>query len=147
LVAGDYTKSKPGRHKDGKRLKDRRVRVISRKDEFSQVMRDLNPQLNIFVPDKVTGEADKQIQVDMDFKSMKDFHPDQITENVPVLRKLLNAREQLNALKLAAIDDPDKVDAINALLTSKQYGDLVDGLLGKLGPSVDDASASQKEEK
>ncbi|MCI0515809.1 type VI secretion system contractile sheath small subunit [candidate division KSB1 bacterium] len=147
LVTGDYSKSKLGKHKDGKRLKDRKLRVISNKEGFGQVMRDLNPQLNIFVPDKISGEADKQLKMEMGFKSMKDFHPDQLTENVPALKKLLSAREALNNLKLAVVDDPDKIDVLNDLLTSDQYSQLVDGLLSKLGPATDtDSSAPQKKE-
>jgi type VI secretion system protein ImpB len=135
LVAGDYSKSKMGKHKDGKRFKDRNVRVISNKGGFAQVMRDLNPQLSIYVPDKISGEADKQIKLDMSFKNMKDFHPDQITENVPALKKLIDAREGLNKLKLAVVNDPDKTDILNDFLTLKKedYAKGVDALMNKLG--------------
>lgn len=145
LVTGDYSKSKMGKHKDGKRLKDRKVKVISNKGGFGKVMRDLNPQLKVFVDDKISGEKDKQIPIDMSFKSMKDFHPDQIAENVPALKKLLEARERLNNLKLAVANDPEKVDILNEFLTNKEYPKGVDELMNKLGPTEE--TESSKEEK
>ena len=63
LVTGDYSKSKMGSHKDGKKLKDRKVRVISKKGDFSNVLRDLNPQLKINVDDKISGEEDKKFRL------------------------------------------------------------------------------------
>lgn len=148
LVTGDYSKSKMGSHKDGKRLKDRKVRVISRKDDFAKVLRDLNPKLKINVDDKISGEEDKNIPIEMDFKNMKDFHPDQIAENVPVLKKLLDARDRLNRLKMAVVNDPEIGDTLNDFITSKDYGSKgVDALLGKLGPAEDEAVEEEKKEK
>lgn len=137
LSTGDYSKSKAGKHKDGKRLKDRKVRVISNKEGFGHVMRELNPKLSIFVADKLSEEADKQMKIDMSFKSMKDFHPDQITENVPVFKKLMTAREALNKLKLAVINDPEKAEYLNEFLTSKDYSKGVDALMSKWSPAED----------
>ena len=148
LVTGDYSRSKMGSHKDGKKLKDRKVRVISRKDDFSKVLRDLNPHLKINVEDKISGEADKKIPIEMDFKNMKDFHPDQIAENVPALKKLLDARDRLNRLKMAVVNDPDIGDTLNDFITNKDYSKKgVDALLGKLGPAEEEAEAEKEEKK
>jgi type VI secretion system protein ImpB len=147
LVTGDYSKSKMGSHKDGKKLKDRRVRVIGKKDDFNKTLRDLNPQLKINVDDKISGEKDKKIPLEISVKNMKDFHPDQIAENVPALKKLLDARDRLNRLKMAVINDPDIGDSLNEFITSKDYGSKgVDALIGKLGPLEDEPEEDKKEE-
>jgi type VI secretion system protein ImpB len=105
LLTGDYSKSEPGKHKDGLRLKERRVRVISNKRGFQDVMEELNPKLTLKnIPNKLTGGEDDMLEpVELEFKSMKDFHPDQIAQKVEPLRKLLEARERLKQFKMDVV--------------------------------------------
>ena len=45
------------------------------------------------------------MNVNLDFKSMRDFHPEQIAQNVPELRALLAMRNLLRDLKSNLLDD------------------------------------------
>ena len=137
LVTGDYSHSETGTHKDGDgTLKTRRVREIRNKKDFKSVMEDVNPKLKIMVPNKLSEEKGAEMEVDMDIKSMKDFHPDEIAKNVPALQKLLQARENLKQLKMQVLRDVKLRKAIEGVL--QEGGGSIDDLMSKL------ASAEEK---
>jgi type VI secretion system protein ImpB len=134
LVTGDYSKSIRGSHKDGATLKDRKVRVVKNKKGFQDVLKDLNPKLKIHVPNKLSGGEEEQLEVNLDITSMKDFHPDQIAQNIEPLSKLIEARERLKNLKMAVVSDPKKKKALENALTSGEWEKHVDSLLDRLAP-------------
>ncbi len=137
LVTGDYSHSETGAHKDGDgTLKTRRIREIRNKKDFKSVMEDLNPKLKLMVPNKLSEEKGAEMEVDLDIKSMKDFHPDEIARNVPALQKLLQARENLKQLKMQVLRDVKLRKAIEGVL--QEGGGSIDDLMGKL------ASAEEK---
>jgi len=132
MVTGNYSRTEAGTHKDGDgTLKDRRVREIKNKKDFKAVMEDLNPKLNLMVPNKISGEKDSELEVNMDMKNMKDFHPDEIAKNVEPLQKLLKARESLKQLKMQVLRDVKLRKAIEGVL--KDGSGSIDDLMGKLG--------------
>lgn len=135
LVTGDYSKSQRGKHKDGQTLKDRRVRVIKNKKGFQEVLKDLNPNLKIYVPNRLSGGEEDQLEVNLDVKSMKDFHPDQIARNIEPLKKLIEARERLKNLKMAVVSDPQKKKALQDALTSEGWEKGVDEIMKRLAPA------------
>ena len=98
-------------------------------------MEDLNPNLKIMVPNKFSEEKDAEIEVDMDFKSMKDFHPDEIAKNVEPLQKLLEARENLKQLKMQVLRDVKLRKAIEGVLQDGSGS--IDDVMSKL-VSTDD---------
>ena len=51
------------------------------------------------IRDSLSGEEGAEIGVDMRFESLKDFQPDRVAEKVPELKKLLDIRNALAALK------------------------------------------------
>jgi len=139
FIAGNYSHSAAGEHKDGDgSLKTRHVREIKNKKDFKSVMEDLNPKLKIMVPNKLTREKGSEIEVNMDFKSIKDFHPDEITKNVEPLQKLMQARESLKQLKMQVLKDVNLRKAIEGVL--KEGSGTIDELMGKL------ASVEEKKE-
>ncbi len=93
LVVGDFTL-----RQDDRMIEDREPTNID-KDNFNEVMKAQNLNLDVTVPDKLSGEKDKEIAVNLKFESMKDFSPETIAQNTPELNKLLELREALNALK------------------------------------------------
>lgn len=91
------------------KLKDRRLTEIDR-DNFNDVMKQINPQLKLTVPN--TSAADgTAVPVELSFSNMSDFHPDALVQQVPRLAKLLEARQQLRDL-LAKLDGNDELDAM-----------------------------------
>ena len=131
LITGDYSRSEAGAHKDGDgTLKTRRVREIKNKKDFKAVMEDLNPKLKMMVPNKISQEEGSELEVDLDFKSMKDFHPDEIAKHVEPLQKLLEARENLKQLKMQVLRDVKLRKAIEGVL--QEGGSSIDDLMSKL---------------
>lgn len=93
LVVGDFTLQK-----DDRPIEDR-APVNVDKDNFDDVLNAANVKLDAMVDNKLAKEPDAQMRVSLDFKSIKDFDPDSIIQKVPELKKLLDLREALKALK------------------------------------------------
>lgn len=73
------------------------------KDNFSSVMEQSNLSLTLQVPDKIHGEASDEasgeLALSLHFRKLSDFGPEAIVEQSPELRKLMQLREALTALK------------------------------------------------
>lgn len=93
LILGDFTMKQ-----DDTPVEDRET-VNVNKDNFSEVLDAHDVKLEAVVPDKLSGEEGAQMTVNLDFKSMRDFEPDEIIKKVPELKKLYELREALKALK------------------------------------------------
>jgi type VI secretion system protein ImpB len=89
------------------RLKDRKFVSIDR-DNFDQVLSGMKPRLAYKVDNKLTDE-DTRLGVELQFKSLQDFEPEQVVNQVDPLRKLLEARRRLSDL-VHKIDGNDKLD-------------------------------------
>jgi type VI secretion system protein ImpB len=90
------------------RLKDRKFIEIDR-DNFNKVLEGMKPRLAFKVDNKLTNEG--QMAVELRFKSLDDFHPEQVANQVEPLRKLVEARRRLSDL-LNKLDGNDKLDEL-----------------------------------
>jgi type VI secretion system protein ImpB len=95
LVMGEYNPNVPD---DEKSLEDRKTVSVD-KDNYNDVLEKQNLGLTASVPDKLSGEKDASLNVDLKFKNLNDFGPEAIVKQVPELRKLLELRSALTALK------------------------------------------------
>jgi type VI secretion system protein ImpB len=95
LVMGEYNPSVP---EDEKSLEDRKTVSVD-KDNFNDVLEKQNLGLTASVPDKLSGQKDASLSVDLKFKNLNDFGPEAIVNQVPELKKLLELRKALTALK------------------------------------------------
>jgi type VI secretion system protein ImpB len=77
-------------------LKERKFIQIG-KDNFNEVMERIAPELNIKVANTLAGD-DSLLPVQLKFRSMADFEPGRVAEQVPALKKLLETRNQLRDL-------------------------------------------------
>ena len=105
-ILGDYagdTKLEP--------MKSREFTDIDR-DNFNQVMSKLSPTLNMRVENTLAGDG-SEMPVQLKFKSMEDFSPGRVVEQVPALQKLLEARNKLRDLASTV----DRIDGAEQLLT------------------------------
>ena len=93
LMVGDYT----GRPDDTP-LEERKPVNID-KENFGEVMAKQDLGVKVSVPDRLSGEKDASLAVDLKFKSLADFGPEGIVNQVPELKKLLELRTALVALK------------------------------------------------
>lgn len=111
LILGDFTQQE-----DQTPLQDRKPLTIN-KNNFDDVMEKMNLGLSVVVPNKLTDAEDEDMKVDMTFNSIKDFHPGRIAEQIPALKKLLNARNLLKDLKARAKTKPEIRKALKGHLS------------------------------
>lgn len=91
------------------KLKDRKFVEIDR-DNFNNVLEGIKPRLAFRVDNTLTAE-DTKLAVELRFKSLDDFHPEQVAKQISPLRKLLETRQKLSDL-LAKLDGNDKLDEL-----------------------------------
>jgi type VI secretion system protein ImpB len=91
------------------KLKDRKFVEIDR-DNFDKVLEGMKPRLAFKVDNKLTDD-DTKLAVELRFKSIDDFHPERVAEQISPLRKLVEARKKLSDL-LSKLDGNDKLDEL-----------------------------------
>lgn len=89
------------------RLKERKFVTIDR-DNFNQVLAGMKPRLAYKVDNKLTDD-DTKLGVELSFRSLEDFEPEQVVKQVEPLRKLLEARQRLSDL-VHKIDGNEKLE-------------------------------------
>jgi type VI secretion system protein ImpB len=82
-------------------------------DNFDKTLKATKPRVAFQVPNALTGQGN--MQVDITFESMDDFAPAAVARKVEALRKLLEARTQLENL-LTYMDGKDKAEDLIARL-------------------------------
>ena len=92
-----------------KSLKDRKFVQIDR-DNFNEVMAKMTPGLNLKVDNTLKGDG-SQMAVDLKFKSMEDFEPAQVVDQVEPLRKLLETRNKLRDL-MTKVDRSEDLESV-----------------------------------
>jgi type VI secretion system protein ImpB len=110
MFIGDYSGKA-----DPRPLEDRAPINVD-KDNFQQVLREQNLSLSFGVKDQLTGDEGSELNVKLQFKSLADFGPDSIVQQVPELKKLMELREALTALKGPLGNIPGFRRKIQALL-------------------------------
>jgi len=91
------------------KLKDRKFVEIDR-DNFDNVLAGMRPRLAFRVDNKL-AEDNSQIAVELRFKSLDDFHPEQVAQQIEPVRKLLEARRKLSDL-VNKLDGNDRLDEL-----------------------------------
>jgi len=92
-----------------KPLKERKFINIDR-DNFNDVMARQNPGLGFRVENTLLDDG-SEMAVQLQFRSMEDFEPARIVEQVPSLKQLKDARDKLRDL-LSKSDRSDKLEQI-----------------------------------
>ncbi|MGD2067116.1 MAG: type VI secretion system contractile sheath small subunit [Gemmatimonadota bacterium] len=93
------------------RLKDRKFVEVT-PDNFDDVLARMKPHLQYTVENKLSGDEDAgKLAVDLNFRSMDDFDPGRVAQQVPALKKLLDLRQQLADLR-GSLQGNEKLDEI-----------------------------------
>lgn len=79
-------------------IEERQVVSIN-KNNFNAVMNEANINLTFSVPNRLEGKEQQDMPVALSINSLNDFSPDNVAKKVPELKKLLELREALVALK------------------------------------------------
>lgn len=107
-VLGDFT----GQPSDPlPRLKDRKFVEVS-PDNFDTVLAGMKPHLSFAVENKLSEDPNAgQLKVDLHFKSLDDFSPDQVARQVGPLNELLKLRSKLADLR-GSLQGNDKLEEV-----------------------------------
>lgn len=117
-----------------KPLAERKFVQIDR-DNFNEVMARIAPGLNIRVENTLAGDG-TEMAVNLKFKSLDDFEPARVAEQVPALKSLMQTRarlrdlmskadvsEELEGLLEEVLKDKSKLDALSAELAINKKDD------------------------
>jgi type VI secretion system protein ImpB len=110
-----------------KPLKDRRFIQIDR-DNFNDVMTRVKPGLKFKVENTLKGDG-SEMAVDLSFKSMADFDPAAVVDQVEPLKKLLETRNKLRDL-MTKVDRSEELEGIleRVLQNTGDLGELAKAL-------------------
>lgn len=92
-----------------KSLKERKF-IDLKKDKFDQVMARIEPAVKMKVENTLEKNG-KEFAVELKFRSMDDFEPERVVEQVEPLRKLMETRNQLRDL-LAKADGSEQLESL-----------------------------------
>lgn len=92
-------------------LKDEKRKFVEiNRDNFDKVMTGIKPRLALRVENKLENDGSK-VGVELKFRSMDDFEPTNVVNQVEPLRKLLEARQRLAELKSKIVTN-DRLDSL-----------------------------------
>lgn len=92
-----------------KPLAERKFIQIDR-DNFNDVMARIAPGLNMKVKNTLAGD-DSEMAVNMKFRSIEDFEPARVAEQVPALKALMETRAKLRDM-MSKVDNSEKLESL-----------------------------------
>ncbi|MDR1276655.1 MAG: type VI secretion system contractile sheath small subunit [Candidatus Accumulibacter sp.] len=110
LVVGDFTQTKD------ERPVEERPTIAVDKDNFNDVLKAQSLSLDLTVPNTLSGQENDEMSVNLKFSSLKDFEPDQLVQQIEPLKKLMQLREALKAVKSPLANTPAFRKQVQALL-------------------------------
>lgn len=126
-VFGDFMGQPTG---DVPKLKDRRF-VDVNPDNFDEVLASMKPHLAFSVENKLSDDPNAgNIKVDLNFRSLEDFEPEQVARQVKPLRELLDLRTKLADLR-GTLQTNEKLDEV--LMEAVSNTEKLDKLRGEMG--------------
>ncbi len=125
MMIGDYTLVQ-----DEQKLEDRKAININ-KNNFNEVLENHDLGLTLQVPNRLSDNAtDDELAVNLQFKTMKDFDPACLVQQVPEMKALMELRDALVALKGPLGNVPSFRKAIEEVLTDQNAREKVLAELG-----------------
>ncbi len=107
-VLGDFT-GQP--EQPQARLKDRKFVEVT-PDNFDTVLQGMAPHVSYSVDNKLSDDPNAgQVKVDLRFKSLEDFEPEQVAKQVKPLKELLDMRTKLADLR-GTLQGNDQLDEV-----------------------------------
>jgi type VI secretion system protein ImpB len=128
-VLGDFTGQPEG---PVSKLKDRKFVEVN-PDNFDSVLEGMKPHVAFSVENKLSEDPEAgQIKVDLRFKSLEDFEPEQVARQVKPLKEMLDLRTKLSDLR-GSLQGNDKLEELlldavgNTEKLAKLKGELAKG--------------------
>jgi len=95
-------------------------------DNFDNVLEGMKPHLAFSVENKLSEDPSAgQLKVDLHFKSMEDFEPEQVARQVKPLKEMLDLRTKLSDLR-GSLQGNDKLEELllDAVSNTEKLGQL-----------------------
>lgn len=129
LVAGDF--SAGAEHAP---LAERK-KVNIDKNNFDAVLGDYAPNLKFGVENTLSADG-SELPVNLSFRSLKDFDPEQVARQIPELQALLAMRNLLRDLKSNLLDNGTFRREFEKILKDKRLSDKLRGELAQLATAA-----------
>jgi len=91
------------------KVKERKFINVDR-DNFNEVLKGMSPRLQVQVDNRLKDDG-SQLGVELQFKKLEDFEPENVVEQVAPLKTLLDARKRLSDLRNKLAGN-DKLEAL-----------------------------------
>ena len=127
MVMGDYSNGRE------QRPLSERSKVDINKNNFDSVLGEFSPRLKLTVQDTLVDD-NTDTSVVLNFKSMKDFEPEQVVRQIPQLRALLAMRNLLRDLKSNLLDNATFRHELERILKDDALSDELRAELAALAP-------------
>jgi len=124
----DLSGNNPGVEKAA--IEDRAFSDVT-KDTLDDFMESIKPGATFMTENRLDPNSTDKLGVSLQFNSMEDFEPGKIAAQVPALKKLLEARQQLANLQRYMAAKPKAQEHIKKLLNDPE-------LMAALADSVKD---------
>jgi type VI secretion system protein ImpB len=98
LTVGDFSNGRE------QRPLSEREKIDINKNNFNDVLAKLSPTVNLSVENTLAGDGLNE-EINLTFKNIRDFEPEQVARNIPQLRVLLAMRNLLRDLKSNLLDN------------------------------------------
>ncbi|ATF47931.1 type VI secretion system contractile sheath small subunit [Citrobacter freundii] len=98
LTVGDFSNGKE------QRPLSEREKVDINKNNFNDVLAKFSPTVSLSVENTLAGDGLNE-EINLTFKDIRDFEPEQVARNIPQLRVLLAMRNLLRDLKSNLLDN------------------------------------------
>ena len=89
-------------------------------DNFEDYLESVEPAVAFRVPNRLGGDGKEQLGINLTFKKMEDFSPAGVAKQVPALKALLEARNQLANLQRYMDGKAAAEDQLKKLLSNPE---------------------------
>ena len=117
LVLGDFM-ARP----DDRIMEDREAINVN-KNNFDEVMAGMDLNTEFSVPNRLVCGSEEEISISIKPKSLKDLTPDNLAQSIPELKKVLELRAALKALKGPLGNVPQMRRTIKSMVTDESIRD------------------------
>lgn len=130
LTIGDYSNGKD------KRVLSEREKVNINKNNFNSVLTEFSPSVNLTVKNTLANDGSEE-SINLSFKEMTDFEPEQVARQIPQLRAMLAMRNLLRDLKSNLLDNITFRRELENILKDPALSDELREELSQLAPKKD----------
>jgi type VI secretion system protein ImpB len=140
LLLGDYTF-----REDDTPLEERK-KISVNKDNFASVMREQGLKLDMVVPNRISGEEDDEIRVQIDVDSLDAMTPDEVVKRIPELNKMMEVRDLLTELKARVITNRKFRLALEKIVKDQGQLESIMQELERIAPLAEESAEPEGEE-